>query len=150
MEKSKKIVIAAFTTIVTFAAVYLNWPKFLKGNTATIFNLVVTSIYLLAWFIFSSYWGFKRESKYYKFMLIYWSTNLICFIILSLSTDIASLFLPLVIWFGSSIYGFAYFEQSYTTIFYIASGSIPILLNIIGYWAGVMISRIIRIKYDHD
>ncbi len=142
MEKSKKIAIAAFAVIVTFTAVYLNWSKFLKGNTATVFNLAVTSIYLLAWFFFSLYWGYKREKKYYKFLLIYWCTNLICFIILSLHTDIASLLLPLVIWFGSSIYGFAYFEQSYTTLFYIAAGIIPLILNIIGYWTGVLCSKV--------
>ncbi len=148
MEKSKKIVIALFAIIITSAAVYFNWSNFLKGNTATDFNLVVTSTYLFTWFTFSFYWGFKKECKYFKFVLIYWGSSLICFITLSFSTDIASLLLPLVIWFGSSIYGFAYFEHSYTTMFYIASGIIPLLLNIMGYWAGVMISGLTLSKQD--
>lgn len=127
-----------FTMTITSVAVYLNWDNSLMGERATYYNLVVTIAYLLFWIVFSFCWGLIKDFKYQKFILIYWGIHLACFILLSISPGLASLIAPLVIWFGSSTYGFRYFHDSpYTVIYNLACGLIPLILNILGYWGGV-------------
>ncbi len=149
MEKSKKIVIALFTITITSIAIYLNWDNSLMGTAATSFNMVVTTIYLLSWVLFSFCWGVIKDFRYYKFMLIYWGIHLFCFVLVTIAKDMASLIIPLMIWFGSPSYGLEYFyDFPNRAIDNIACGIIPFILNIMGFWGGVLISGLLLGKQN--
>ena len=140
MKRSRIIMLVLFALTVTPIAIYNNWSNFLMGGRATTFNLAVSSVYMFAWFIFSLIWGVKKERAYQKFIKIYWGTHFVYFIIAAISTNVASLLLPLMLWYGGPMYGINYFTNSTIVIFSTIALLGP-LVSASGYWIGLKISK---------
>ena len=146
MNLTKGATLSIFTFIITPIAIYLNWSKFLKGNSTTIFNFIVSIVFLLLWSSFSLYMGIKREKTYKRFILAYWGINIISFILIlmiSLSNSYDGIFLaPFAIWYGCPVYGMEYLLKSDSTTLNLIIAPLGLIFNVLGYWIGLRISNV--------
>jgi len=115
------------------------------GNHATIFNFVVSTMFISLWFIFSFYWGIKKEKKYKKFILIYWGINFVSFVliwIVILNNSSALFLIPFSIWYGSPVYGFSYLLKSNISTLVLVTAPLGLIFSALGYWIGLIVSKI--------
>ncbi|MDP4146583.1 MAG: hypothetical protein Q8936_19255 [Bacillota bacterium] len=107
MKKMNIAIITLFTIVITFLSLLSQWSEFYNGYSYYNFNLFVSIVFLMAWLLFSFYWGIIQEEKYQKFMVIYWSVGIassIAIWILS-KTKLTSIFLsPFYTWAGGLYY----------------------------------------------
>ena len=144
MKCTKGVTLSLFALINTFIAIYLNWPEFLMGSRATIFNLIVSIVFLSLWFIFSFYYGIKRQKTYKKFLLVYWGVNIISSIliwIVSISNYSGIFLLPFAIWYGAPVYGFRFLLDGDVSNLVIVTAALGLIVNTLGYWIGLMTSK---------
>jgi len=64
--------VTIFTITITYLALHFQWLEFYKGYSYSENNFLLSMIFLLAWVLFSFYWGIIQEKKYLKFISIYW------------------------------------------------------------------------------
>lgn len=148
MRKNQIGIITVFTIIVTFFALYLQWAEFYKGYSYDIFNLFVSVAFLLAWLLFSFYWGKIQQKKYQKFNIVYWGINIVSAIgiwMFSYNKLAQSFLSPFYIWYGGPLYGFRYILLSLRidmpTLILITS-PLGVLSCFIGYWFGSRTSKL--------
>lgn len=139
------VVISLFTFLITCLALYLQWPEFYKGYSYGSFNLFVSIIFLLAWLLFSFYFGKIQQRQYRKFIVIYWGTNIISAIaILGFYNNqlIQSVLFPFYIWYGGPLYGLRYIFlvsvrlSIYIPILMVITSPLGLLSCFTGYWYG--------------
>jgi hypothetical protein len=142
MNKNNGIILSLFTIGITIAAIYFNWTEFFMGDSATIFNLIVSISFLLLWLLFSLYKGLVKEKVYIRFIRIYWGINIISFILIWIVLQGSSsgvYLLPFSIWYGSPLYGFTYILKSSVSNFVLITASLGFIISSIGYWIGFKI-----------
>ncbi|MBK1811225.1 hypothetical protein JHL18_11340 [Clostridium sp. YIM B02505] len=145
MSKKQIAIISLFTFAITYLALYFQWAEFYKGYSYSSFNLFISIIFLLAWLLFSFYWGKIQRNKYIKFIVVYWAINIISAIAIYASSNnqlIQAVLFPFYIWYGGPLYGFRYIFLAPVRL----SIDIPILMVITsplgllscftGYWYG--------------
>lgn len=144
MKISKKQLLTLFTIIITVVSIFFNFTVFLKGSRATVGNLTVSLIFLLLWFLFSSYWGIKKDREYRKFFMIYWGINLISFLIIWIiaNTEFSPIYLILfTIWYGTPVYGLRYLLKSDVLTLMIVTAPLGMICSSLGYLLGMMLEK---------
>lgn len=151
--KKQITIIAPFTVLVTYLALYFQWTEFYKGYSYSSYNLFISLIFLASWLLFSFYWGTKHEKRYAKFIILYWSVNIISALVIWLGANykfIQEILFLFYIWFEGPLYGLRYIffkympswvnmsEQSFMLI----TSPLGILFSYIGYWLGGRVSKI--------
>jgi hypothetical protein len=137
---SKKRILSIFTIVITFTAICLNFSEFLMGNMATGLNLIVSISFLLLWAIFSFYSGIQRDTKYLRFILVYWGINIVSFVaiwIVGLTNSSAMFLLPFSIWYGAPLYGFDYILNSGVSVLILVTAPLGLVFSVIGYKIGL-------------
>lgn len=145
---NKKYTITFFIIITTIPAIILNFANHLMGNEATISNLKVSITFLILWFLLSIYCGWKKEKSYKKFTLIYWGISIITYLLVGLTSIInfnGMLIAPIVIWYGSPIYGLMYLINDAPSRLNLIFPYIGFLINFLGYFIGYCM-YILKIK----
>lgn len=144
MKINKKLILTLFTIIITVVSAVINFPEFSKGNKATAGNLTVSVIFLLLWFLFSVYWGIKKDTEYRKFFLIYWGINLISFLLIWIVTytKFSPVFLILFsVWYGAPVYGFRYLLNSDVITLVIVTAPLGMICSSLGYLLGMILEK---------
>ena len=142
---NKKYALIFFIITITIPALRLNFANHLMGNYATILNFKVSIIFLTLWFLLSLYCGLKNEKSYKKFTLIYWGISIITSLLVGLISIInfnGMILAPLVIWYGSPIYGLRYLTNETASMINSISSYIGFLLNFLGYFIGYCIYKL--------
>ncbi|GFP74997.1 hypothetical protein [Clostridium fungisolvens] len=145
MSKKQIVIVSLFTFLITYLALYLQWAEFYKGYSYGGFNLFISIIFLVAWLLFSFYFGKSRLKKYIKFIVVYWGINIVSAIAIWAFYNnqlIQSVLFPFYIWYGGPLYGLRYIFLASVRL----SIDIPILMVITsplgllscftGYWYG--------------
>ena len=148
MKINKRHGLSFFFIITTISAIILNFENSFMGNYATIFNLQVSTVFLLLWFIISIYCGLKNEKSYKKFTLIYWGINIITFLLVRLTSIInfdGMFLIPFAMWYGFPVYGLRYLINEAPSTLNLISTYISFLINFLGYFIGYCIYKF-RIK----
>ena len=148
MKINKRDRLRLFIIITTISAIILNFENSFMGNYATIFNLEVSTVFLLLWFILSIYCGLKNEKSYKKFTLIYWGINIITFLLVRLTSIISfdgTFLIPFAMWYGFPVYGLRYLINEAPSTLNLISTYISFLINFLGYFIGYCIYKF-RIK----
>ena len=148
MKINKRHGLSFFFIITTISAIILNFENSFMGNYATIFNLQVSTVFLLLWFILSIYCGLKNEKSYKKFTLIYWGINIITFLLVRLTSIInfdGMFLIPFAMWYGFPVYGLRYLINEAPSTLNLISTYISFLINFLGYFIGYCIYKF-RIK----
>lgn len=148
MKINKRYGLKLFIIITTISAIILNFENSFMGNYATIFNLQVSTFFLLLWFILSIYCGLKNEKSYKKFTLIYWGINIITFLLVRLTSIInfdGMFLIPFAMWYGFPVYGLRYLINEDPSTLNLISTYISFLINFLGYFIGYCIYKF-RIK----
>lgn len=105
----KQIVkVIIFTIAITYLVLHFQWLEFYKGYSYSEENLLFSIIFLLAWLLFSFYWGMIQEKKYLRFISIYWGIGIIACLIICIFANTQSFLFPFYIWYGGPLYGFRY------------------------------------------
>ena len=150
MKINKRYGLKPFIIITTISAIILNFENSFMGHYATIFNLQVSTVFLLLWFILSIYCGLKNEKSYKKFTLIYWGINIITFLLVRLTSIInfdGMFLIPFAMWYGFPLYGLRYLINETPSRLNLISTYISFLINFLGYFIGYCIYKF-RIKND--
>lgn len=151
LRKKKIAAFALFTIVITCLALYFQWTEFFKGYSYSSFNLFVSVIFLLAWLLFSFYWGNFQNKEYRKFIVVYWGINIISAIVIWAFTNngfIQSFMFPFYIWYGGPLYGFRYIFFSLNRLnidvpsLMLITAPLGILSCFIGYWFGCLVSKL--------
>ena len=148
MKINKRHGLSFFIIITTISAIILNFENSFMGNYATIFNLQVSTVFLLLWFILSIYCGLKNEKSYKKFTLIYWGINIITFLLVRLTSIInfdGMFLIPFAMWYGFPVYGLRYLINEAPSTLNLISTYISFSINFLGYFIGYCIYKF-RIK----
>lgn len=144
MKINKKLVLTLFTIMITVVSIVINFPEFLKGSKATVGNLTVSIIFLLLWFLFSVYWGIKKDTEYRKFFLIYWGINLISFLLIwiAIYTKFSTIFLILFsVWYGAPVYGLRYLLNADVTTLVMVTAPLGMICSSLGYLLGMILGK---------
>jgi len=152
LRKKEISIITLFTIIITCIALDFQWNEFYKGYSYNDWNFYCSIIFLLAWLLFSFYWGRIKRKEYRKFIIVYWGINIISSIFIWAFANnklIQSFLAPLYIWYGGPLYGFRYLFFPLNRII-IDVPSLILILSPLGmtscficYWCG---SRSLKIK----
>lgn len=151
MKKKQIGSISLFTIVITYLALYFQWAEFYKGYSYDNFNLFVSIVFLLAWLLFSFYWGIIQEKKYRKFIIVYWGINIISAITIWAFANIKfiqAFLYPFYIWYGGPLYGFRYIFFPIIRLnidvpsLILITSPLGIAFSFIGYWIGCLVSRL--------
>jgi len=140
IKQIAKVII--FTITITYSALHFQWLEFYKGYSYLEDNLLFSIIFLLAWLLFSFYWGINQEKKYLKFISIYWGIGIITSLLICIFANTLSFLFPLYIWYGGPLYGFRYAILMVCDIsidrpiLMLMTLPLGILSCFIGYWLG--------------
>lgn len=152
LRKKQIIIIGLFTIVITYLALYFQWAEFYEGYGYDNFNLFVSTIFLLTWLLFSFYWGKVQQKEYRRFIVVYWSINIITAIVnwaYPYKIFIQALLFPFYIWYCGPTYGFRYifFPLMRLNIerptFILITSPLGIAFSLIGYWLG---GRALKLK----
>lgn len=144
--------VIVFIIAVTYFALNFQWLQFYKDYSYSEENLLFSIIFLLAWLLFSCYWGIHQEKKYLKFISIYWGIGIVMSLLICIFGNNQLFLFPVYIWYGGPLYGFRYailllFDISIDrSILMLSTLPLVILSCFIGYWIGGYKIKKINIK----
>ena len=97
-------IVISLLIIAIIPELIFQWAEFYKGYSLSMFNLRLSMLFLLLWFILSFYFGSKNNNQYKKFFLIYCSITILINILNVIFTDKKIIF-PFYMWFDGPLYG---------------------------------------------
>ncbi|GKX68179.1 hypothetical protein [Inconstantimicrobium mannanitabidum] len=149
-----KFIIFIFAIAVTCTALCYNWPEFYEGYSFCIDNLYIGIIFLLAWLIFSLFFGLPNQRKYIKYISIYWSIDIITSLLFWIfsNTQFSDLVLyPFYIWYSGPLYGFRLLFYNVNTLIdrpalALVTAPLGLITCFIGYGLGMLVKRFKKSK----
>lgn len=151
MNNKKNTFLTLFLIIIHIISSLCNLPEFFKGSPVTFRNFIVTTSFILLWFLLSFYLGFTLNKKFARSTFIYWG---ICYMILSGGKILATInpnpsfvLLPILL-IEPPLYAFtdffkSAFNSNISDISMIFSFKVIIVIafNLLGYWLGSFINK---------
>lgn len=155
LRKKQISKITIFTIVITCLDLCFQWSNIFQLSEVPDYtsSFPASLVFLLAWLLFSLYWGIDKDKKYQKFITIYWGVNIfvnIVIVVFANSNFIQEvLFLP-YIWYEGSLYGLGFLATKfswldtniYTAILVIS----PLMFSYIGFWLGGFIAKWTRVQ----
>lgn len=148
----KVICLILFIIINTVTSININIYRLLEGTDTTILNFIISTTFLVLWFLFSFYKGIKKERMFKRFIVVYWGINIFSTAligVLLLAGFNPVLLLPFFIWFFGPLYGFDYILNLNIAQLILVTAPLGILFSSLGHFFGLSLSES-KIFKKHD
>ena len=124
------IIFAVLSIVLYF---FINSRGLADGPSPTVFNLILSLLFLALWLLFGIYRGRKRKTSFLIFAIVFWGIGLgISLVAMKLGPN------PLILVtfaFMAPVNGFMFFEFMRSKLL-IACMFLPIIITCIGYFLG--------------
>ena len=120
----------------------INLSALFTASKPSELQTIASAIFLVFWLLFAMYKGLERERGFLKFTTLFWGIGLLLSFVGTIAFLRAIAIVSVLIFTGPSYGMFYYVTDGIGTSYILLANFVPLLIGIVGYFAGTRIGKV--------